>query len=252
MAALTTVFTWTRGDLDVAALVGAVAIVVAGVFRMQARISEPTKTWYQGRAAAESAKTLAWRYAVGGEPFAVWLDEAEADQLFVTRLSDVLLDLDGLVLETADEGDEITDWMRETRTFSLEERRSLYAEARIAEQRSWYSDKAAVNSRRSNLLGLTTLLFEAAAVIQAVLTATGVVDVELLAFMATVIAGIVAWMQTKDYQNLANAYTVASRELAAISSLLRHQQTEEDWSSFVANAEESISREHTLWRASRI
>jgi hypothetical protein len=252
VAALTTIFTWTRGDLNVAALVGAAAIVVAGVFRMQARISEPTKTWYQGRAAAESAKTLAWRYAVGGEPFAVWLDEAEADQLFVTRLNDVLLDLDGLVLETADEGDEITDWMRETRTFALEERRSLYAEARIAEQRSWYSDKAAVNSRRSNLLGLTTLLFEAAAVIQALLTATGLVDLELLAFMATVIAGIVAWMQTKDYQNLANAYTVASRELAAIGSLLRHQQTEEDWPSFVANAEESISREHTLWRASRI
>ncbi|MFD0382931.1 DUF4231 domain-containing protein [Streptomyces stramineus] len=29
----------------------------------------PERAWYDGRALAESTKTLAWRYAVGGEPF---------------------------------------------------------------------------------------------------------------------------------------------------------------------------------------
>ena len=248
---LLSVLVWQRGDINVAALLAAVAIVFAGVFRVQTRLSQPTKTWYHGRAAAESAKTLAWRYAVGGDPFPVSLTEDPADERFSDRLTEVLVDLDNPSLEIADEDEEITDWMRSSRALSLDERKTVYAEARIAQQRSWYREKAAWNSRRSNLLGLATLLFEAVAVVQALLKATGLVNINLIAFIATVTAGIVAWMHTKDYNTLSSAYSVASRELAAIASLIKHQATEDDWSAFVNNAEDSISREHTLWRASR-
>ncbi len=248
---LLSVLVWQRGDINVAALLAAVAIVFAGVFRVQTRLSQPTKTWYHGRAAAESAKTLAWRYAVGGDPFPVSLTEDPADERFSDRLTEVLVDLDNPSLEIADEDEEITDWMRSSRALSRDERKTVYAEARIAQQRSWYREKAAWNSRRSNLLGLATLLFEAVAVVQALLKATGLVNINLIAFIATVTAGIVAWMHTKDYNTLSSAYSVASRELAAIASLIKHQATEDDWSAFVNNAEDSISREHTLWRASR-
>ncbi len=248
---LLSVLVWQRGDINVAALLAAVAIVFAGVFRVQTRLSQPTKTWYHGRAAAESAKTLAWRYAVGGDPFPVSLTADQADERFSDRLTEVLVDLDNPSLEIADEDQEITDWMRSTRALSIDERKAVYAEARIAQQRSWYRDKAAWNSRRSNLLGLATLMFEAVAVVQALLKATGLVKINLIAFIATVTAGIVAWMHTKDYHTLSSAYTVASRELAAVASLIKHQETEEDWSAFVNSAEDSISREHTLWRASR-
>ena len=248
---LLSVLVWQRGDINVAALLAAVAIVFAGVFRVQTRLSQPTKTWYHGRAAAESAKTLAWRYAVGGDPFPVSLTADQADERFSDRLTEVLVDLDNPSLEAADEDQEITDWMRSTRALPIDERKAVYAEARIAQQRSWYRDKAAWNSRRSNLLGLATLMFEAVAVVQALLKATGLVNINLIAFIATVTASIVAWMHTKDYHTLSSAYTVASRELAAVASLIKHQETEEDWSAFVNSAEDSISREHTLWRASR-
>ena len=248
---LLSVLVWQRGDINVAALLAAVAIVFAGVFRVQTRLSQPTKTWYHGRAAAESAKTLAWRYAVGGDPFPVSLTADQADERFSDRLTEVLVDLDNPSLEIADEDQEITDWMRSTRALPIDERKAVYAEARIAQQRSWYRDKAAWNSRRSNLLGLATLMFEAVAVVQALLKATGLVNINLIAFIATVTASIVAWMHTKDYHTLSSAYTVASRELAAVASLIKHQETEEDWSAFVNSAEDSISREHTLWRASR-
>jgi hypothetical protein len=158
---LLSVLSWTRGEVNVAALLAAVAIVLAGVFRVQARISRPIKTWYLGRAAAESAKTLASRYAVGGEPFPIWLTEVEVDDRFVDRLDEVLVDLDSPTLEIGDQSEEITEWMRTTRALTLEERKVVYAEARIAQQRSWYRDKADWNGRRANLLGLTTLLFEA-------------------------------------------------------------------------------------------
>ena len=248
---LLSVLVWQRGDINVAALLAAVAIVFAGVFRVQVRLSQPTKTWYHGRAAAESAKTLAWRFAVGGDPFPVDLTEAQADAHFADRLTEILVDLDNPSLEIVDGDEEITDWMRTTRALSFEERKAAYAQARVAQQRSWYRDKAEWNSRRANLLGLATLLFEAVAVVQSLLKATGLVNVNLIAFIATMTAGIVAWMHTKDYHTLSSAYTVASRELATLASLINHQETEEDWSAFVNDAEDSISREHTLWRASR-
>lgn len=251
LGSLLSVLVWQRGDINVAALLAAVAIVFAGVFRVQARLSQPTRTWYHGRAAAESAKTLAWRYAVGGDPFPVELTEAEADHRFADRLTEILIDLDNHSLEIGEEDEEITGWMRSTRALALGDRRATYSQGRIAQQRSWYRDKAAWNSRRANLLGLITLLFEAVAVIQALAKATGLINVNLIAFIATITAGIVAWMHTRDFHTLASAYTVASRELAAISSLIKHQETEEDWAAFVNNAEDSISREHTLWRASR-
>jgi SMODS and SLOG-associating 2TM effector domain 1 len=44
---------------------------------------------------------------------------------------------------------------------------------------------------------------------------------------------------------------VASQELSAISGQVDWSASERDWAHFVDQAEEAISREHTLWRASR-
>src|SRR5262245_4365558 len=54
-----------------AATVGATAFVVAGAVTGYLLRSRPEQLWYDARAVAESAKTLAWRYAVGGSPFPV-------------------------------------------------------------------------------------------------------------------------------------------------------------------------------------
>ena len=214
-------------------------------------MTNPSKSWYQGRAAAESVKTLSWRYTVAGDPFPAELTEAAADKIFVERLRDVLVDMDRLTVTIGGEGEEITEWMRNVRGAPLAERKQDYAQGRIADQRTWYSTKAAWNTRRAQRWGLAMLLFEASAVIQALLKATGIIDVDILGFIATVIAGMFAWVHLKDYDLIANAYSVAARELAAIGALIRHQETEAEWAKFVADAEESISREHTLWRASR-
>jgi len=60
---------WPGTGTDVAAFVAACAFTVAGVVRATSRNRRLERTWYDGRAAAESAKTMAWRYAVGGKPF---------------------------------------------------------------------------------------------------------------------------------------------------------------------------------------
>jgi hypothetical protein len=250
-AAATTMFTWQSGEINYAALAGAFAFVFAGVVRVQIQLTNPTRTWYLGRAASASAKTLTWRYACGGDPFPVEMSAAAADRLFVERLHDIVVDLHGLKIIQAAEADEITDWMRDVRQQPLADRKDIYAKGRIGDQQAWYSSKARWNTSRARRWGAALLLLEAFGVLQALLKATGVVDVNLLGFMATVVAGIAAWIQTKDYETLSSSYAVASQELNAIKALIVHQETEEQWADFVSDAEESISREHTLWRASR-
>jgi hypothetical protein len=86
-----------------------------------------------------------------------------------------------------------------------------------------------------------------AAGIAVVLGATGI---DLLAVIAALAAAGTAWVQVKQYGSLATAYSIAAQELASISAEV-DTVSEGLWAVFVANAEEAISREHTLWRASR-
>ena len=76
------------GALLVAAFGGALTLTTAGGFHVGGGVAffafacalgaelylattSPLTTWYEGRAAAESAKTLAWRYMVRAEPFEI-------------------------------------------------------------------------------------------------------------------------------------------------------------------------------------
>lgn len=80
--------------------------------------------------------------------------------------------------------------------------------------------------------------------------AVGWIDVDLLGIFAAAAAAATAWMQAKQHRNLATAYGVTSQELAAIASELEALSDESAWADFVTEAEDAISREHTLWRAS--
>src|SRR5688572_16797679 len=73
VAAAAGAVTWKvgGGTTDWAGVIAAIAFVVALLTRLDLLTGRPERIWYEGRAAAESAKTLAWRYAVGGVPFAI-------------------------------------------------------------------------------------------------------------------------------------------------------------------------------------
>src|SRR5688572_30689755 len=64
------VFSWSvMGSWDAAALLAGLAFTAAAVLRIRLIRERPHRVWYDGRAAAESIKTLAWKYAVAGDPF---------------------------------------------------------------------------------------------------------------------------------------------------------------------------------------
>jgi hypothetical protein len=243
------------GSVEVAGLAAGLFFLAALTMRQFASTHRPEARWYQGRAAAESVKTLAWRYAMGGEPFGLSLSDAEADKLFIVRLRDILGDLGDVMLTMGGKGSgtQITQEMRALRDLDLAGRKRVYAAQRIEDQRNWYASKAARNTRSLRLWLTVTLALEVAGVAAGILKAVRILESpgDLLGIFATMVAAAAAWIQTKQHGTLATSYSVAAQELAAIGTLIEHQTTDDEWEKFVGSSEAAISREHTLWRASR-
>ena len=191
---------------------------------------------------------------VGGAPFGLEADTPEGvDKLFIEKIRDVFRDLDpDQVSLASDAPHQITPVMRSMRSLDSSERRDLYDIARIEDQRAWYSKKAAWNQDRGMLFGVLALLLEVAGLVLAGLKAALVVELDFLGLVAAVGAGVAAWSQAKQYQMLGSAYSIAAQELAAIRDDMGVERTEGEWALFVDDCEEAISREHTLWHASRI
>ncbi len=213
--------------------------------------TRPERQWYDGRAAAESCKTLAWRYTVGGRPFGLMESDArEADERFDASLREVMAALPYAAAEEG-AGPQITDDMRALRSATLLDRRDAYEHGRIANQQDWYAAKSRFNDRRAHTWKLLVLGLEFAGLAAGLIMLGGFFSVDLVGVVAAAAASGTAWLQLKQHDGLARAYSIASSELSSIRSLIVHQETEEDWADFVDQSEEAISREHTLWRASR-
>ena len=255
------------GALLVAAFGGAVTLTTAADFQIGGGLAflafacalgaelfmamtSPHTAWYEGRAAAESAKTLAWRYMVRAEPFEV--DTPDVDAQFLAQTRSLLQDLQSISLGPGVPGEhQISDKMRQVRALDFDERRQIYLDDRIADQQRWYSQKARWNDRRARAWVLVSIVLEVAGMVGGALKAFGWINFDLLGFLAVAAGSVTAWIEAKQHRNLATAYGIASQELASIATELTTMRSEERWTVFVGQAEEAISREHTLWRASR-
>lgn len=239
---------WTLGSVEPLPWLALVGFVVALGAEVVIFAIRPEQSWYEGRAAAESAKTLTWRYAVAGDPFPP--NGANVDAAFRTQLSSVTRDLTVILIPETGAGDQITQSMRTLRAAEFTERRAAYLTGRIEEQCGWYAGKAQQASRRNTLFLLLTIVLECVGIVAAVLRIAGVISFDLLGILAAAAGGIASWAQTRQWGSLARAYAIAANELSTIGGQAR-EVTEEAWPRFVDEAEEAISREHTLWRSSR-
>lgn len=232
------------------AIASAVAFAIAGVVEGYLLKTHPEHVWYQARAAAESMKTLAWRYMVGGSPLGVASDDP--DGLMIKRLQEIVHDMKDVALVAPNSSHtQITSQMRGFRSQELSARQALYMEERIQNQITWYSTKSQDATKRSNFWSIGLMVCEAVAAVAGALRAGGATQINLAGVAAAVTAGVIAWIQARDYSNLGAAYSVAANELSIIH--IRGEaalESEDEWSEYVAECEEAISREHTLWRAS--
>ncbi|MFF3005047.1 DUF4231 domain-containing protein [Kitasatospora sp. NPDC057940] len=232
------------------------AIVLAVVISRQ----NPQGLWYEGRAAAESVKTLAWKFAVRADAYQPpphTLPDAEG--LYRVQLGGVLGAFrDGRVV-TPGAGAElagITAAMRDLREQPLAVRREVYLRERIQVQHDWYRAKSRYCARAGALAGVLGVVLPAFGLVLAVLRALGAFTYDALGTVSAVAASITAWAQLRQYRPLAAAYGLAADELELIRRQLARldvesADAEELWARLARDAEDAVSREHTTWQARR-
>jgi hypothetical protein len=226
-----------------------ISFAVAAIAEFWLLIGQPERNWYSGRAIAESIKTLAWRYAVQGAPFGANLTNDEAEKLLRLRIREVV-DKGKDHIELGAGEAVLTDSMRQLRAEPFDVRRTTYLDARTKDQRKWYSDKAKSNARAAGAWRLALLVAECLALIFAANAFGHKESIDVAGLIAVLVASGAAWLAIKQFSQLTSAYRVAATELALQEGILANVD-ESVWDQAVADAEEAISREHTMWLASR-
>lgn len=249
---------WAVSSLELRAELaglGAVAFIAGLILTLLLLQTRPDEQWFGGRAIAESVKTIAWRYMMCAEPYQKSIASEAADRRFSEELRGILRERSALGASLGGgeaAGEQITQRMRAIRSEELADRARIYVESRIRDQRAWYAGKANVNKAASTrwlvLVAITQLAGAGAAIALIVWPDLGF---DLAGILAAAAAALLAWLQVKQHQSLAQAYGLAAHELGLIEAQACHVSTEEAFSSFVADAEAAISREHTMWVARR-
>ncbi|WP_164842338.1 DUF4231 domain-containing protein [Actinoplanes solisilvae] len=242
---------WRTGEVDLFGVLGLVSFAVALATGAYLLTIDPEKLWYEARTATESTKTLAWRYAVGGNPFPGTLPAREADERLVARLTAVAASLDTVAEPGRDDTNElITEPMRKLRAAPFDERKAAYLRDRVVAQEGWYRDTARADARRFRTLTSVAIALEFAGLTGAGLKAFGVLDVDLLGVFGAAAAGLAAWIQAQRYAETTRSYTTTYRELGLVKAHLA-AVAEDRWPGFVEDAEATVTREHSLWRATK-
>ncbi|WP_380285813.1 DUF4231 domain-containing protein [Kitasatospora purpeofusca] len=245
-----------KGDADITPLFSVVALLVAGYFWSRLRRSNPQARWYEARAAAESVKTLAWKYSVRARPFEGDAESADVDRGYLLQVEDVLRAFEDPAIVPPGSVAEITPEMRRVRAESLTSRRTLYLRTRVEGQRTWYRSRAESCESQAVTWGLAVAALIIVGAAAAVAQATGALQVHVFGATSAAAAAVIAWTQLKQLRPLAAAYQLAARELENVGNQLSDLETrtpdaEQRWARLAAEAEDAVSREHTTWRARR-
>lgn len=211
--------------------------------------------WYQGRALAESCKTLTWRFITCSEYFDHSLDLNTAKERFIVRIREVaneFKDLSKSMNSKLLNQEIVTSKMVELRSLSMDERKSYYIKKRIEDQQEWYSKKAKWNKDRYNLWFWVIISSQFFALLSVVILMNNLEsNWNVVGLLTTIASSAISWLQIRQHQEQKQAYTTASEELNFIKELSYNVSSEEELSEFILDSENAISREHTLWLAQR-
>jgi hypothetical protein len=244
------------GHGSVAPLISVAAFLAAGYFWSRLRRGNPQARWYAARAAAESVKTLAWKYTVRARPFGGPADSPEVDEEYRAHVAEVLRTFEDTGVLTPGAVPEITDGMRELRATGLTARRTMYLRLRVEGQRTWYLAKADACESQSVSWGLGTVALMIVGGAAAVAQASGAISVSLFGACSAAAAAIIAWTQLKQLRPLVSAYQLAAKELDVVWGKLsvldpNEPDAEATWALLAGDVEDAVAREHTSWRSRR-
>ncbi|HEX9035712.1 MAG TPA: DUF4231 domain-containing protein [Ktedonobacterales bacterium] len=237
-------------NITIVGLVSGLFSLVALAARLIRHWRRYDRVWYESRAAAESVKSLAWRYATGGRPFPLGGDETAPRILFFQRLEDTLIDVARDLKNTVyTDAQKITPAMDALRKASIKERQGAYSVGRIQDQENWYTKKAKGAQASATAWHRWLVAIETVGVASSIALAFRLIPFNLQGLIAAVAGGVISWTQTKRFQDLEASYEITASELGSIKQKIGAQANEDAWATFVDESEEACSREHRLWRA---
>jgi hypothetical protein len=233
----------------------AVALFVASFIpAFPLRAGATQRRWYDGRAAAESTRSLAWKYAMRAAPFEDD-DDIFSEEEFDARLTIILSQVPELEGSVADAStytmNSVTDSMRALREAPLDSRKNAYITDRIDSQLAYYVAKARRAEQLGKLASRAVWTIGLAGVSVGLARTLWRFPVDLLGVSAAAIAAIVAFGQLRQYWPVMAAYQLTAAELLEVRKLADLTVCGQEWSQFVAHAEYAMSREHTTWQARR-
>lgn len=266
---------WTRGRLQLVLLAAAAGVVAVSGFggawvekagggvalaafasalllEMHLLRAKPEDRWYHGRALAESVKTLAWRYMAAAEPFPSTLPAEEARGVLFTRVHDLVTESSAFLRTLSVGESHVTPRMDAIRESDIDSRKNAYLTLRVRDQEAWYSAKAEANEADARKWRYLLITFEVLGVAATVVTLLDISELDVGGLIAAAIAAAGAWLEVKQYDNLASAYSLTATELAFVRMSGEGIPDEDAWSKYVVLAEQAISREHTMWLARRV
>jgi hypothetical protein len=221
-------------------LVGFLSTVLMMIFH-------PDKSWYIGRAVAESIKTLSWRYMMKSQPF----DQQNSDDNFINRCSEILnaaIQNERFVHKPkCKHRDLITPAMKEIRNLTSDEQKSVYLEDRIKDQIVWYQAKSKINGSLAFVSISVIALCQLAAII--FLLFWSYLSLDFTSIMVVIATSVISIMEMNKYRELERSYSFTAFELNNIRNRFGLITNNVDLNIFVEEAEQAISREHTMWLA---
>lgn len=241
--------TFMAGDVELVGLGAALAFLFALAIELWLIARRPDRAWFDGRTIAEATKTLTWRYAVGGTPLG--LVDAGADTMFDAEMLDLGEEARESRIRCSDPHSERALLSR-LRAEPLDVRRAIYIRDRVVDQQRWYSMRASRSADRAARWKVVLILGESGGVIVAMSKALGYLHVDLSGIASTAIGAGAAWLAVRQHESVARVYRFTADELGARAEHLQTVVDEHAWADEVANTENAICREHSMWRAARV
>ena len=219
------------------------------------RVNRHDDVWYNGRAVAESVKTISWRWMMRADPYPDCADVAIVRKQLINDLKDILNQNRGLshsLNASAASNDPITQTMSQVRNCPISQRLEIYKTQRIEDQAGWYTKKSSYNRKRAKFWFWVSVILHLVAIallLYKIYSPASDLPIEVI---ATAAGAVLTWLQAKKHNELNSSYSLAMHEIGLINGEAELVETEEQFSDFVINSESAFSREHTQWVARKV
>jgi hypothetical protein len=207
--------------------------------------------WYDARAAAESIKTIYWRYIMQADSFGSAMSRDDSEQRLLQRVHSVLTGLGKTPAPTRILIDkDVLDWAWEVRNADLLRRMEIYYHGRLQDQARWYAAKSQLlgkYAKQASIIAIAAALiaFASAAVSFWIEPVGGLSEISFE--LCVVVFG---YAKIRNFRRDSRVYEFTKQEIEIAAQQINEQLTPYEWAQVIDEIEEVFSREHVTWQAS--